>query len=127
VTISPEGEILVRGNTLFAGYVAGVAVDRPLTPDGWFVTGDLGKWDPQGRLIVLGRKDSMFTSGGENVYPEEIERYLCQAPGVVQAVVVPLEDAEFGSRPVAFVKVASPAEWDPPAFAATLRQFLPRF
>ncbi|MBI4309613.1 MAG: o-succinylbenzoate--CoA ligase [Candidatus Omnitrophica bacterium] len=102
--ISDEGEILVKGKTLFKGYIQPGRIHLPLTDDGWFQTGDLGRLDDQGCLSVLGRRDNMFISGGENIQPEEIERVLLSLEGVVEAVVVPKQDAEFGHRPVAFIK-----------------------
>ncbi|HLD88421.1 MAG TPA: AMP-binding protein, partial [Candidatus Omnitrophota bacterium] len=102
--IASDGEILVKGETLFKGYGTGSRLHLPLTSDGWFQTGDLGVVDAKGCLTVLGRKDNMFISGGENIQPEEIEKVLLAIEGVEQAVVVPKEDKEFGHRPVAFVK-----------------------
>ncbi|MGB3681295.1 MAG: o-succinylbenzoate--CoA ligase [Rubrobacteraceae bacterium] len=126
VSISEYGEILVRGDTLFAGYVEGGGLDLPTDQEGWFHTGDLGALDPQGYLQVLGRKDNLFVSGGENIQPEEIEEALTRLPGVEKAVVAPVPDAEFGERPVAFVLAA----YDSPAFgdlASKLEETLPRF
>ena len=62
-----------------------------------------GRWDKAGRLVVIGRRDNLFISGGENIYPEEIEFALLALSGVHQAVVVPLSHREYGQRPVAFV------------------------
>nr|MBA3637439.1 AMP-binding protein [Rubrobacteraceae bacterium] len=104
VSISVRGEILVRGETLFAGYVEGGGLDRPLDAGRWFHTGDLGELDESGYLRVRGRLDNLFISGGENVQPEEIEEALCRLEGVDEAVVVPVPDEEFGARPVAFVR-----------------------
>ncbi|MBW2108894.1 MAG: o-succinylbenzoate--CoA ligase, partial [Deltaproteobacteria bacterium] len=98
------GEILVKGDTLFKGYVDGASTVLPVDAEGWFRTGDLGRMDTDGYLTVLGRKDNMFISGGENIFPEEIERRLRAVPGVEQATVVRVKDTEFGFRPVAFVK-----------------------
>lgn len=102
--VFPDGEIGVRGATLFKGYLQGDKVHLPLDQDGWFHTGDLGELDQAGCLRVLGRKDNMFISGGENIHPEEVEAALLKMDGIVQAVVVPQEDREFGQRPVAFVQ-----------------------
>lgn len=124
--ISEEGEILVRGETLFQGYVKGDRIERPLTPDGWFATGDLGRWDAEGGLLVLGRKDNMFISGGENIHPEEIEKGLCDLSGVEEAVVVPMADREFGARPVAFVKTVD-RPLNEERFRSALEKTLPRF
>jgi o-succinylbenzoate---CoA ligase len=120
ISISDSGEILVRGETLFSGYVKHDMVDRPLDVDGWFRTGDLGELD--GNLRVKGRKDNLFISGGENVQPEEIEEALCRLEGVEDAVVVPVPDAEFGFRPVAFVRGGKPGD-----LTRALERTLPRF
>ena len=120
VSLSGEGEILVRGETLFAGYVEG-KIGRPA--GGWFRTGDLGEMDANGYLRVLGRRDNLFVSGGENVSPEEIEAALFRVPGVEEAVVVPVPDPEFGARPVAFVRLSGVAG----DLARALEPVLPRF
>jgi O-succinylbenzoic acid--CoA ligase len=124
ISVSGDGEILVRGETLFAGYVEGEAVERPLDADGWFHTGDLGELDEGGYLRVRGRRDNLFISGGENVQPEEIEEALCRLDGVEEAVVVPVPDARFGLRPVAFVRPAGERFGD---LARALEPTLPRF
>jgi O-succinylbenzoic acid--CoA ligase len=124
VSISEEGEILVRGATLFAGYLEDENLDLPLDTDGWFRTGDLGALDENGYLRVFGRKDNRFFSGGENIQPEEIEEALAVLPGVEAAVVVPVEDAEFGQRPVAFVGME---EGSTVNLASELENVLPRF
>jgi O-succinylbenzoic acid--CoA ligase len=123
VSISEEGEILVRGETLFAGYVEGEELDRSLDADGWFHTGDLGGLDETGCLRVVGRRDNLFISGGENLQPEEIEEALCRMEGIDEAVVVPVPDKEFGARPVAFVR----AEGDFKDLVTELGKVLPRF
>jgi O-succinylbenzoic acid--CoA ligase len=126
ISISDRGEILVRGRTLFAGYVEDEAVEVPLGADGWFHTGDLGELDPDGCLSVRGRRDNLFVSGGENVQPEEIEDALRRLEGVEDAVVVPVPDVEFGARPVAFVRTTGGAV-DPETLARALEPTLPRF
>ena len=126
VSVSGEGEILVRGETLFAGYVEGEGVDRPLEDGGWFRTGDLGALDAEGYLRVLGRVDNLFVSGGENVQPEEIEEALCRIEGVDEAVVVPIPDEEFGARPAAFVRTTGGAT-QPESLTRALGPSLPRY
>ena len=126
VTLSGEGEILVRGETLFAGYVEGGAVDRPLDADGWFHTGDLGDLDASGSLRVQGRKDNLFVSGGENIQPEEVEEVLSGLEGVEETVVVPVPDPEFGERPVAFVRIPDGIV-EPETMKRALEKVLPRF
>jgi o-succinylbenzoate---CoA ligase len=124
VSISEEGEILVRGETLFAGYAEGEKLDRPLEAEGWFHTRDLGEIDESGYLRVGGRMDNLFISGGENIQPEEIEEALCRLDGIDEAVVVPVLDEEFGARPVAFVRAAGRK---PEELAQELEPLLPRF
>ena len=116
VRISSEKEIEVRGKTRFLGYYDGTKLLRPFDKDGWFKTGDLGVWNSKKTKIeknkevfknsikILGRKDSMFVSGGENIYPEEIEELLFQSKMVEKAIVVPVNDIEYGERPVVFLK-----------------------
>jgi len=124
VSISEEGEILVRGETLFAGYTDGEQLDRPLDAGGWFHTGDLGELEEGGYLRVLGRKDNLFVSGGENIQPEQIEEALCRLEGIDEAVVVPVPDEVFGARPVAFVRME---DRGPRELAPELEEVLPRF
>lgn len=104
VKIAEDGEILVKGKTLFHGYwTREKKLELPLQ-NGWFATKDTGEWTPDGKLVVKGRKDHMFISGGENIHPELIEKELCELPGIVQAYVVPISDPEFGQRPIAFIQ-----------------------
>ncbi len=127
--IGEEGEIQLAGETLFMGYVegeGGEGLRRPLTPDGWFATGDLGRLDGDGYLTVIGRRDNRFFSGGETIHPEEIERVLTDHDGVEQAVVVPIPDEEFGQRCVAFIQ-AREEHPDGDALAAWLGRTLPRY
>jgi len=125
--ISSEGEILVKGETLFQGYVKGQSLSRPLDQQKWFATGDLGQMNKGKTLTVTGRKDNMFISGGENIQPEEIERYLCQLTDVEEAVVVPIPNEEYGARPVAFVKLRAGSKLSQQKLYAHLEKYLPRF
>lgn len=103
MTVSGNGEVLVKGPCLFMGYWTTGSIMRPVDDDGWFHTGDVGHVDADGYLSVTGRVDNMFISGGENIQPEEIEAALLQLEGIKKAVVVPRPDAKFGFRPIAFV------------------------
>ncbi len=108
--LAEDGEILVRGRTLAEGRLTETGI-TPITDEyGWFRTNDLGEFDAERRLKVIGRKDAMFISGGENIHPEAIEHQLCEYPSVVQAIVVPTADNEFGARPVAFIQFADTTE-----------------
>jgi len=127
VKISEDNEILVKGEILFKGYLEPEGLNEPFDGDGWFHTGDIGHIDPDGCLIVTGRRDNMFISGGENIQPEEIENRLCQMDDILEAVVVPVEDAEFGFRPAAFVRIKDNREPDEVKITGYLEKHLPRF
>ena len=124
--IAEDEEILVKGDTLFKGYLSGDRVSLNLDPDGWFATGDLGVLDSEGYLTVTGRKDNMFISGGENIHPEEIERELCELEGIREAIVVPARNEEYGNRPVAFIDMAGKFP-ENNFFARFLEKKIPRF
>jgi acyl-CoA synthetase (AMP-forming)/AMP-acid ligase II len=97
------GQIFVRSATLFDGYTEGSAADGKTFHDGFMASGDMGYVDPDGRLFVVGRDDEMIVSGGENVYPIEVEKVLAGHPDVAEASVVGVPDDEYGQRLVAFV------------------------
>ncbi len=127
IMISDSGEILVKGETRFQGYVTLGGLERPFNRDGWFTTGDLGRIDDNGYLKVTGRKDNMFVSGGENIHPEQIEKAIVGLKGIENAVVVGVDDDEFGQRPVAFVKMSGGSAIDKEQIVAALGEVLPRF
>ncbi len=100
-----EGEILLRGESLAAGYWRDGTL-LPLTDsEGWFHTRDSGVFQ-QDEWHILGRLDNQFFSGGEGIQPENIEALLLTHPMVLHACVVPVPDAEFGQRPVAVLDVS---------------------
>lgn len=103
--IDDNGEILVKGKTLCTGYISGNEVDNCGNTEGWFHTGDLGHFDDKQNLIIKGRLDNMFISGGENIYPEEIEEQLQFHNQIIDVCVVEVPDKEYGARPVAFIKI----------------------
>jgi O-succinylbenzoic acid--CoA ligase len=104
VCIGDNEEIIVRGETLAKGYITKTGYMEIRDKDGWYHTRDRGHLDNEGNLFVKGRIDEMFVSGGENIYPEEIERELLDISGIEQCVVIAVPNNEFGMRPVAFVK-----------------------
>lgn len=120
-----DDRILVRGRTRFLGYVRGDELEQPFDSGGWYRTGDTGYFDEEDRLVVAGREDDMFISGGENIQPGRIERALASLPGILSAVVVPIPDAEFGSLPVAFLRKASVVRIDD--IEQQLRRILPGY
>ncbi|HEX2177278.1 MAG TPA: AMP-binding protein [Nocardioidaceae bacterium] len=101
----PEGEpgrIFVGNSMLFEGYTGGGSKDEI---DGLMATGDIGRFDDHGRMFIEGRDDEMIVSGGENVYPAEVEDCLVRHPEVVEAAAIGVEDEKFGQRLRAFVVV----------------------
>lgn len=124
VRLAENGEIIVRGPCLFKGYWSDGRLELPVDAEGWFHTGDLGQFDADGYLQVLGRMDAMIISGGENIQPEEIETLVRAMDGVKQVMVVPVQHARFGQRPVAFVDAHA---WDELGWRKKLLQTLPSF
>lgn len=99
---SDEGVLELRSPGLMLGY-HGRAELRPFTDDGYYITGDVFRRDADGFYTFVGRRDDMFVSGGENLYPGEIEKALERHEAVQQASVVPVPDEIKGTKPVAFV------------------------
>ncbi|ULE31702.1 acyl-CoA ligase FadD12 [Mycobacterium sp. IDR2000157661] len=97
------GQIFVRSGTLFEGYTSGKTKDFH---EGFMASGDMGYLDDAGRLFVVGRDDEMIVSGGENVYPLEVENTLVAHSAVEEAVVLGVDDEQYGQRLVAFVVLA---------------------
>lgn len=123
-----DGEIMLRGPMLLRTYRHGV---DPKTADGWFPTGDLGRWLPDGRLHVAGRRGDMIITGGENVWPEAVEAALADHPQVADVMVRGVPDDEWGHVVEAVVVPADTAptldslrahvKADHPAFMAPRR------
>jgi O-succinylbenzoic acid--CoA ligase len=121
------GEIEIRGPTIFAGYVGGDAAEgRPLV-DGWFRTGDAGYLDRNGFLYVIDRRDDLIVSGGENIYPAEIERVLREHPAVLDAGVIGVGDELWGSRPLAAIVWRGAFDRARPDLIRHCRQHLPGY
>jgi O-succinylbenzoic acid--CoA ligase len=130
VRIDPaSGGIELRGPTLMLGYrFDPEGTTRAFTPDGWLRPGDAGTLDASGRLHVFGRLDDLINSGGEMVWPEEVEQALRDHPKVADVAVGGRPDAEWGQRVVAYVVPRDPAS---PPTITELRDHaartLPRF
>jgi fatty-acyl-CoA synthase len=105
--IEQTGRIAVASGTIFAGYTNGDT--KPFVGE-YAISGDTGRFDAAGRLFVLGRDDDMIVSGGENVFPVEVERTILEHPAVRECAVVGVADHEFGQRLVAFVVATDGAE-----------------
>ncbi len=115
------GEILVRGPMVMAGYHARPDDSAAALAGGWLHTGDLGSIDRGGYLTIADRRADLIISGGENIYPAEIEAVLVEHPGVIDAGVFGQPDDRWGAVPVAAIVVA-PSPTDPPD-DPTLRAF----
>ena len=99
------GEIWVKSEKVMAGYWRDPDQTAEALVDGWLRTGDLGRFDDDGYLYIVGRAKDMLISGGVNVYPSEIEAVLYDHPAVAEVAVVGRPDPEWGERPVAFVEL----------------------
>src|SRR6185437_14256437 len=107
---APRGEVgrIFVGNEMsFEGYTGGGGKE---VIDGLLSSGDVGHFDADGRLFVDGRDDEMIVSGGENVFPREVEDLLADHESVVEVAVIGVDDSEFGQRLKAFVVVAEGTE-----------------
>ncbi len=100
VPAGETGRIFVGNEMLFEGYTGGGSKDEI---DGLMATGDVGRFDESGRLFVEGRDDEMIVSGGENVFPKEVEDLMSRHSGVADVAAIGVEDDEFGQRLRAFV------------------------
>ncbi len=95
-----DGSIMLKGPMLLRCYRDGT---DPKHSGGWLTTGDIGELDANGRLVVLGRRGDLIITGGENVWPEPVEKVLAEVPGVADVAVAARDDEEWGQRVVAFV------------------------
>jgi fatty-acyl-CoA synthase len=118
------GSIYVRNSTQFDGYTSGAT--KAFRED-YTSSGDVGYLDDAGRLFVVGRDDEMIVSGGENVYPIEVERTLSAHPEVDEAAVLGVDDDQYGQRLVAFVVLTDGASTSPDEFKAHVREDLANY
>lgn len=123
------GEVIapMDGLDAFTGYWKRPDADVKAIRGGWYFTGDLGYFDEEGELFLVGRVDDMIVSGGENIHPEEVEDVLDAMPPVRQAAVVGMPDDRLGQKVVAFVEPASAAASPEALDAACLESGLARF
>ncbi|ANR80728.1 o-succinylbenzoate--CoA ligase [Kosakonia sacchari] len=104
-------EVWLRAASMASGYWCNGELLPLVNSEGWFATRDRGELN-DGRLTIHGRLDNLFFSGGEGIQPEEVERVIARHPQVQQVLVVPVDDAEFGQRPVAVVECAGDVNAD---------------
>ncbi len=103
------GEVLIRGKGMFDAYFSPWRTRAECTDDGFFHTGDLGKLDEAGRLMLLGRSKTVIVCAGMKVFPEEVEQVINAVPGVRESLVFGKDHAQFGQTPVAHVVLADPS------------------
>jgi fatty-acyl-CoA synthase len=99
------GEIMMRGNTVMKGYLANPEATAHTLAGGWYRTGDLAVWHPDGAVEIKDRSKDILISGGENISSLELEEVLTQHPAVMLAAVVARPDATWGETPCAFVEL----------------------
>lgn len=119
VPVGEVGSIYVRNDSQFDGYTSGTTKDFHA---GFMASGDIGYLDQNGRLFVVGRDDEMIVSGGENVYPIEVEKTLAAHPDVAEAAVIGVDDQQYGQRLAAFVVLEPGAHLDSGAAPEALKQ-----
>ncbi|WP_064447944.1 AMP-binding protein [Micromonospora sp. NBRC 110037] len=118
------GRIFVGNEMLFEGYTSGVGRE---SRDGLLDTGDLGRLDADGLLFVDGRADDMIVSGGENVFPSEVEDLIARLPQVREVAVIGVPDPDYGQRLAAFLALRPGETLDPDAVREYVRRYLARF
>lgn len=122
------GNIEVRGPNVFKGYWRmPEKTKEEFTPDGWFKTGDVGRFDAKGYLTIVGRSKDLIISGGYNVYPAEIEGYINEMPGVAESAVIGVPHPDFGEAVVAVVVPKPGATPDGEAIVAQLKRQIANF
>jgi O-succinylbenzoic acid--CoA ligase len=124
--VGEPGEIEISGPTVFAGYL-GEPDAAALTADGWFRTGDIGCFDDDGYLSILDRRHDLIVSGGENIYPAEIENALAEHPAVADVAVIGVPDARWGETVKAIVVPRPGTDARPEAIIAFARARLAHF
>ncbi|RCW39652.1 O-succinylbenzoate-CoA ligase [Halopolyspora algeriensis] len=121
------GELVLRGDNIFAGYWMLPEATAEAFRGGWFHTGDLGRVDEDGFITLVDRKKDMIISGGENVYPVEVEQVLARHPAVSEAAVIGLPDETWGESVAAVVSCEAGAETDAQELIAFARERLAHF
>jgi malonyl-CoA/methylmalonyl-CoA synthetase len=126
--LNAAGEIEVQGPNVFAGYWGlPEKTAAEFTPDGFFRTGDIGRFDPDGYLRIVGRARDLIITGGLNVYPVEVEEALDAVPGVLESAVIGLPHPDFGEGVFAVLVARPGAALDPAAVLAAAATRLARF
>lgn len=107
VPVGQSGEVLVKGPNIMRGYLNRPEETAKTIVDGWLHTGDVGRLDEDGYLILVDRAKDMIIRGGENIYPKEIETVVYQLPEIAEAAVIGRANSKYGEEPVLFVSLNS--------------------
>ncbi|HUR40281.1 MAG TPA: AMP-binding protein [Verrucomicrobiae bacterium] len=118
------GELTLRGPVVFSGYFGAPDATREMIRDGWLWTGDLARRDADGRHFICGRRKEMYISGGENVYPAEVEAALSQCRGVAECAVIGVPHPRWGETGLAAVVARAGARLDAETLRLELKQRL---
>ena len=121
------GEILMRGNTVMQGYLKNEAATAEAFKGGWFHSGDLAVWHPDGYVEIKDRSKDIIISGGENISSIEVEDILYRHPAVLAAAVVATPDEKWGEAPCAFIELKDGAEASAEEIIEHCRAHLARF
>jgi fatty-acyl-CoA synthase len=127
VPCGDPGEIAVKAPNLFSGYWRDRAATEAAFRDGFFLSGDIGVIDADGHLFVRDRKKNLIISGGENIYPAEIERVILEFPGIAECAVIGVPDPRWQERPVAAIVPCPGAKFNKEELQAHLAANLARF
>jgi len=119
--------VMLRGNTIMKGYLGNAAASAEAFEGGWFHTGDLAVWHPDGTIEVKDRAKDIIISGGENISSLEVEECLYRHPAVMEAAVVARPDPKWGETPCAFVALKPGVDATADELVAWCRAHIARF
>lgn len=121
------GELVLKGPSMMSGYWKNPSATEETIKNDWLYTGDLVQRDPDGYFYVVGRKKEMFKSGGENVYPAELEKVIRAFPGVREVAVIGVPDSKWGEVGKAFIVKEPSARWNEPELVDYCQSQLAKF
>lgn len=127
VKIGEVGELIIKGSGVMKEYYKNPRATAEAVREGWLYTGDLGKWDDEGFIYIVDRKKDLIISGGENIYPVEIENVIRRHPKVHDVAVIGMPDPRLGEVACAVIQVASGEELTEQEMGSFCEQNLPRY
>ena len=127
VAVGMHGEILIKGPNLFKEYWRNSSATADALSDGWLHTGDIGYQRPDGSYVISGRQADLIISGGENIYPAELEVILNEHPEIIEAAVIGLADERWGEVPVAVIVISGDSKLDQQDVQGMFKDRLARF